>query len=96
MLPPTRCGLCDVDYDFVGKTETLSRDFYHVVSENGLQSAFSRSDAKVIKNPTKKEENRTSKYISQLSEELLEGLLELYRNDFLLFEYDIEEYMPPK
>ena len=90
----SRCGLCDIEYDFIGKTETFSRDLWHIVTKAGLDKVFSsQEDLLIREHSTSHRDDRTERYMAQLSPRMRKGLLDLYWNDFILFDYEIPAYM---
>ena len=82
-----------MEFDFIGKVETLHRDFWHIVVENRLQAFFSKDNLSIVHNPTKAEGDRTASHLAELNRELLTKVLKLYENDFKIFDYDIGPYM---
>ncbi|XP_073466616.1 carbohydrate sulfotransferase 9-like isoform X1 [Aquarana catesbeiana] len=80
------CDPCNIDYNVLGKFETLKQDSDHVLQIVGAPSNLrypeikkyieSRTDAKL-----------SAEYFSQLPLNLLQQLLELYKLDFILFGY---------
>ena len=83
-----------MDYDFVGKVETLSRDFWRILEVNHLESKLSPEEiVGVVLNPTEKEDDRTARHMAQLSDKLLWKVWKFYEKDFLLFDYDARPYM---
>ena len=86
------CKVCDTNYDFVGKVESLSSDV-RALSEKfvGLRENLSSFKKKV--NSRGKSDLLTKEYLSQLSEQQLSSLREIYREDFDLFGYDADQFM---
>ncbi|XP_068108024.1 carbohydrate sulfotransferase 8-like isoform X3 [Hyperolius riggenbachi] len=80
------CDPCNINYDILGKFESLKQDSDYVLKVVGAPSGLkfpgikkyneSRTDAKI-----------TAGYFSQLSLNLIQQLLELYKLDFTLFGY---------
>ena len=77
---------CNIRYDFLGKVESFSEDMDY------LMNRFSwRGITPVWKNRSNHADD-VQKYFSQISNNELLKLYNLYRNDFLLFNYTISPY----
>ncbi|CAF1059661.1 unnamed protein product [Adineta ricciae] len=85
----TICQVCNIGYNFIGKYESFNDDFTSLlkrlnVSDWNTQHHLGASD------------NRTEEYrrmYSSLPNQLICGLVRLYKNDLLLFNYQIEDYV---
>ena len=95
------CGLCQ-DYlpDYVLKVETLEDDiteiFEHEFGMIGDDFAFPKVKTMGSKNvPNSKENSKRflSKYFSKLSKNQIVELYQMYRIDFLLFNYSIDDFI---
>ncbi|CAF1062849.1 unnamed protein product [Adineta ricciae] len=83
------CQVCNIRYNFIGKYESFNDDFTLLlkrlnVSDWNKQHHLGASD------------NRTAEYrrmYSSLPDQLICGLVRLYKNDLLLFNYQIEDYV---
>jgi chondroitin 4-sulfotransferase 11 len=78
--------------------ETLERDTEYIVRQAGLESLLLNKLPKAKKTKiSNSSRNKTSalipKYFSQIKEDLLRQLLEIYQLDFDLFNYDSSKYM---
>lgn len=80
------CSPCILDYDAIIKLETADRDQDFVLKQSGL-SAYTHLD---YKHPTKggKSQDFRKEFYSQVSCDLLQQILNLYRADFDLFGYE--------
>ena len=92
-----RCTLCEIPYDFIGRTETISEDVAHIIAENGLQRYFEDINNESFSqrvNPSQKEGfSRAKELFDLLTEEQKEGLYQLYKFDFDMLGYSHTEYM---
>ncbi len=70
-----------VDYDFVGKLETFDEDFKHVLTQNNCPEI-----ATVSKNKSSKKVTRLT--VSDVKQNELNIINEIYKRDFELFGYD--------
>ena len=89
--PFTRlCGLCHVEYDFVGKIETLEADVTHLAStklpmyQGQIEAVFGQ---KINKNHDKSEKT-AHLYFKQLKKDLVLELYSVYEDDFLVGGYE--------
>lgn len=81
------CDPCSMNYDFIGKYETLNADAQYLLDHVGAGD---------ISFPQIKPSNTSShlfKYISQLSYKSIIGLYKIYYNDFKLFRYSLQSYL---
>ena len=80
------CRPCYVNYDFIGRVESISEDAKHVLSK------LTASDELQIKFPSEHRFNngtRTLKSVfANVSQKLLRKLIALYRTDYDSFGYD--------
>ena len=77
--------MCGIDYDFIGGFENLEKEVRHVFEISGLKQAN-------ISLPEIKPSKTSSKipfFYSQLSKQLLNRLIRIFRGDSEMFEYDI-------
>lgn len=84
------CLPCNVKYDFIAKTETLSRDSARVLDMINIAGQLGLPEEH--KTPKIQSANLTRKYFSQLTKEQVRRLYEIYRLDFKLFGYDSAIY----
>ncbi|KOC66265.1 Carbohydrate sulfotransferase 11 [Habropoda laboriosa] len=81
------CAPCVVDYDIIGKVETLWRDQIYTIHKLGLQ--------KVIKPRWRHGggySNTSKIYFSQLNRDMVEKMYEKFKLDFELFDYSPDDY----
>lgn len=81
------CEPCLVDYDFIGKYETLNVDAQYLLEHIGVEE---------ITFPQIRPTNTSSyltKYISKLQYNSLIDLYKIYYNDFKLFRYSLQSYL---
>jgi hypothetical protein len=90
------CGLCDVDFDFVGKLETLESDVQGLSTQ--FPEIFDQEILKIFRskqNSSPGTSERTTRYaFSKLSKTLIKDLYNVYESDFLVGGYPYpEEYI---
>ena len=76
---------CGIDYDFIGGFENLEKEVRHILEISGLKQAN-------ISLPEIKPSKTSSKipfFYTQLSKQLLNRLIRIFRGDSEMFEYDI-------
>ena len=92
-----RCWYCDIDYDIIGSMETFADDIKYIICKNNLandlslQESLKKSNANNYKKDTK---SVNIEYFSQLSKSQVQKLYDIYRMDFELFNYNIDNYYP--
>lgn len=80
------CYPCAIDYDYVGRFETVKEDADYILQQLELDKmaefpSFSGS----------KTSKRLRKYYSQIPRKRIEKLIEIYRPDFEMFNYDFPD-----
>ncbi|XP_006817748.1 carbohydrate sulfotransferase 11-like [Saccoglossus kowalevskii] len=90
-LIKNKCNPCNIDFDILGKFETLSED------SKGILNAISASE--IVDFPSYATHRTSSasldvlaKYYSQLSKQQTERLYSKYETDFRLFDYNAVEF----
>ncbi|PSN45929.1 hypothetical protein C0J52_20206 [Blattella germanica] len=85
------CTPCLLNYDIIGKVETMLRDQVYVIKVLGLQGVIRpRWRHKTYHH---KGNDISRMYFSQLSKDEVQKLYELYKLDFELFDYSHEKYL---
>ncbi|CRK93608.1 CLUMA_CG007138, isoform A [Clunio marinus] len=93
------CTPCSINFTLIAKMETFQRDTEYIIRQAGLETLLLN---KVPKTKEDKITNRSSinntntvieKYFSQIDENLLKQILEIYQLDFDLFNYDSTRYL---
>ena len=77
--------MCGIDYDFIGGFENLEKEVRHVFEISSLKHAN-------VSLPEIKPSKTSSKipfFYTQLSKQLLNRLIRIFRGDSEMFEYDI-------
>lgn len=83
-----RCDPCLVDYDFIGKIETAKHDFPYAFNKVGIGSSSDWWD-----NIEQVPRSLTLRYFSTVSQEAILKLHQIYKLDFDLFGYSINEFV---
>ena len=89
----TRCGYCDIEYDFIGTMETFDQDRAYIIQEKNLKELYPVLEEGIHLNKISHASNRTLNYFKELNWEQKERLRRLYDFDFQLFGYDPYQYM---
>ena len=82
------CRPCDIDYDFIGKMETMAEDSDYII-----RHLYGRQCPPALPQKPgghKTTDRVTSTYYSNLSTHVIENLYEAYKRDFVLFDYNRE------
>ncbi|CAL4141602.1 unnamed protein product, partial [Meganyctiphanes norvegica] len=87
------CAPCSTNYDYILKLETFKEDLRNIL--NALEITEQIESSEVRNNSTKKagEKKPTESYYRDLPKELLCGVYRTYRMDFLLFDYEIPDFL---
>ncbi|XP_072181484.1 carbohydrate sulfotransferase 11-like [Diadema setosum] len=83
------CAPCDIDYDVIGKFETMSTDAEYILRLFNLVDLVDFPSANGS-SPTGSS-SKVEQFYSRLSAEDIKALYERYRLDFELFGYDVPE-----
>ncbi|KAG7177488.1 Carbohydrate sulfotransferase 8-like 4 [Homarus americanus] len=91
-IPATSyCTPCLINYTVLAKVETLEEDAKYIIFTSGIQGIVA---PRVI---NRSQDGATSDladhYLCQLSHDQMTKLIDLYKYDILLFEYDIQRYL---
>ncbi len=86
------CTPCLVDFDFIAKLETYSRDQENIIHKLGLEKVLkSRWNHKLEKSGRTTKDEQMKQYFSKLTKSQIEGLYKKYWFDFELFGYEYKE-----
>jgi hypothetical protein len=86
----TLCNTCTFKYNFIGKYETIQEDLISLRGQLGLNSTDWTVENNFSTGKTKK--NYIALY-SNLSNDLICNLKDFYKEDFRLFNYQLEDYL---
>lgn len=85
------CPPCHFKFDVIVKMETFNRDTDFILEQRNLKDLVSLK--KSHSSSSGSSDNSTKALFSQLSKPLVQALYEKYRLDFLMFEYEVGEYL---
>lgn len=84
------CTPCLVPFDVFAKVETLQEDGNYIIFSSGIKDIIKpKMINRARDGPTKEV---ASKFLCQLTKEQMEGLIQLYKMDLELFQYDVSKY----
>lgn len=92
------CTPCSIPFKVIGKVETFNRDSEFIIRQAGLESLLlgklPTSILKKVGNLAKgtRTDRLLAKYFKDIDVMLLEQLLNIYRLDFELFDYNYTKY----
>lgn len=95
------CSPCAINFNVIGKVETLSRDSSYVIQQLGLGHVLGRTESnkrtrlRTVMNKSRDGKNTMTlmkHYFGQLDQKILDGLLQIYGIDFEMFGYDPSIY----
>lgn len=81
------CDPCNIQYDIIGKIESITRDADFVLKTIGAPKDLKYPTMKHHSNDSRTNEEITKQYLETLPPKLYRQLLELYSPDFSMFEY---------
>ena len=86
----TLCSLCDIEYNFIGKFETLPEDISFV-----LRKLYHKEEDYWFPtvNNARSAANLTEKCYSQIDSKLIHTVRESFKSDFRLMNYTINDYL---
>ncbi|CAG5120710.1 unnamed protein product [Candidula unifasciata] len=85
------CHPCWIQYDFIGKLETLEEDSQYILEKNSLSEKVkvpSRLDSKYT---YKKTNSYMHEYYSQIPKETLQKIFKMYYADFVIFNFTVPD-----
>jgi len=83
-----QCMPCHIQYRVIARLETLEKDSAHILQSLGVSSRLPKSHT----TQGKTTDNLVSTFYSQINQDLLSKLYNLYKFDFLLFNFTATEY----
>ncbi|XP_072034118.1 carbohydrate sulfotransferase 11-like [Amphiura filiformis] len=84
------CYPCSVQYDFIGKFETLQTDAENILEQIGASHLADLVLGQVHHPTNSSEQSQMKAYFQQLTKTDIDGLLWRYEKDLKLFDYDEE------
>lgn len=85
------CTPCLVDFDVFAKVETMEEDGNYIIFSAGIQDVI--KPKRINRSRNEPTNAVADKYLCQLSESQMDGLLKLYRYDIEMFSYDVSKYV---
>ena len=79
---------CHIQYNIIARLDTLTRDSEQIFKSMEVAAQLPRSH--ITQGNTT--DNTVATYYSQISKDLLDKLLDIYKFDFLLFNYTADVY----
>ena len=83
-----QCMPCHINYTIIARLDTLDKDSEQIFKSMGVDAELPKSH--VTQGNTT--DNTVATYYSQISKDLLDRLIDIYKFDFLLFNYSAQEY----
>lgn len=84
------CDPCNIDYDILGKYETVGIDSEHVLKVIGAPESLHYPNLKRYGSEKRTNGDITLEYLRQLNSEQIEKITKLYQMDFFLFNYTMK------
>ncbi|KAK4298765.1 hypothetical protein Pmani_028919 [Petrolisthes manimaculis] len=88
-----QCGVCSSDYQVVVKLETMQTDVQFLAYAAGLKEIQNIYEWRNVGGESSSSSSVSSKYYSTLSRSQVQELYEIFRLDFELFGYSIDEFL---
>eukprot|EP00092_Neocalanus_flemingeri_P057252 GFUD01067984.1.p1 GENE.GFUD01067984.1~~GFUD01067984.1.p1 ORF type:complete len:291 (-),score=38.02 GFUD01067984.1:102-974(-) len=86
----TYCAFCNINYKVISKSETFKEDKKEIMHMLGLEDED--EEKRMNKQPGNTTESKTRELFRNLTEEVKIALVDLYKYDFAMFDYDPELY----
>ena len=88
------CTPCNVNYDLIGKFETLEEDNQYIASQLGIDD-YTELLRPELANRNKRGPtgSRAKQYFSQVTQEELMQVYKMFHMDFVMFNYTISDYL---
>ncbi|KAE8587336.1 hypothetical protein XENTR_v10021935 [Xenopus tropicalis] len=86
------CNPCNIHYDIVGKFETITQDAAYVLRSIRAPKHLKYPDIKHHSNDSRTNDLISKNYFRSLPKELFQKLINVYRLDFSMFEYNPYNY----
>ena len=83
-----QCMPCHIQYSIIARLDTLTTDSDQIFLSMGVSAQLPRSHV----TQGKTTDNTVATYYSQISKDLLDKLYNIYKFDFLLFNYTADVY----
>ena len=87
------CHLCQLEYDVIGKMETLREDIQFITERSGLKEVNVTLPWANRKSSSKGQDNVSLEYFKQLTRSQVMELYDIFRPDFEMFDYDVTPYL---
>ena len=84
-----QCMPCHIQYSIIARLDTLTSDSEHIFKSIEVSAQLPKSH--VTQGNTT--DNTVASHYATLSKDLLDKLLDIYKFDILLFDYNIDEYV---
>ncbi|XP_018022696.1 carbohydrate sulfotransferase 11-like [Hyalella azteca] len=81
------CGACDLNYEYIVKMETWSEDLRYLLPK------FNMDEKNEVHENAKNSTDVSYRYIRALPKQLILKLYEIYKIDFEMFDYSLNQYM---
>ena len=89
------CGMCNINYKFIAKTETLTEDSEYILREVNATDILPTQNRHINRSKgNQTSEELAMEWAKNLPENLLRKIINLYLFDFKAFGYDPEKYFP--
>ncbi|KAK3849200.1 hypothetical protein Pcinc_044034, partial [Petrolisthes cinctipes] len=87
----TFCTPCLVPFDVYAKVETLEEDGNYIIFTAGINDVI--KPKRINRSRDQPTDEVADKFLCQLTKTQMEGLLQLYKYDIELFQYDVDKYV---
>ena len=84
------CGFCNIHYRVISKTETFNEDKERILDMVGIKQ--DKKNQRLHTHGGDKIKTITRNYMKNMSRDLRIAVVDLYRHDFAMFDYDPEYY----
>ena len=82
------CRVCSINWDFIGKLETVEEDADFIMNVVGMKGKVNLG-----LHQKNNDKSKMVMYFKGVEKWIVEVLRELYKEDFELFDYEVEEWL---
>ncbi|KAF2353087.1 Sulfotransferase [Trinorchestia longiramus] len=85
------CTPCLFPFDVIAKLETIDEDSNYVIFKSGIEKYI--KPKRINRNKTAPTDEVADSFLCQLSTDMMRSLIEIYKMDLELFEYEYQHYL---
>ena len=83
------CNYCHLNYEVIGKMETFTNDSNYIMAKTGMRPSIEQAHISSGGSTS----DLAKDYFANVPNQLIEKLQQLYKIDFEMFDYDIQDFL---